>query len=284
MSDEQRVTHWLEADSDANPDVRAVLGSAKADGLSAAQVEALSAKVLALAAATSTAASIAPAASSAGLSVASKATIAALVIGLAGGGLWTLRATPDRTTSDVGASRGARVAPSRVDPAPSPTVVPIAAQLDASAAPTVVAARTIATSQGATRQPRVSDSSRQGPIVARANTESPSSPTVAAIAAVAVDPADDVALLHRAAGALRSGAHRDALALLSRHREQFASSALSEERERIMIEALVRADRRAEAEREAGRFRARFPGSAQQRRIDALVTQDASVGRLLHKG
>lgn len=286
MSDERPVLPWLDQGSDASADVRAVLDSAKSDGLSAAQVDALAKKVLALSAGATVAASIAPAASSGSLSLGAKITAAALVLAVGGAGVWTVRArtkpaeppqhsttpvahtrTPERprtidTTPIVQADAGAAIAmqgshDAAVSPArdPAPTA----------RANTQRSARTIETSH------TINTAVNSLPI---ASPQRADAGALTVATAPAVDPADDAGLLHRAAAALRSGATSEAIALLDRHRQLFASSVLSEERERIAIEALVRAGRREQAQREAARFRQMFPGSAQQPRIDALVRSD----------
>ena len=257
MSDERPVLPWLEPGSEASADVRAVLASARSDGLSAAQVDALARKVLALSAPAAVAASSAPAASSAGVSLGAKLAVVTLVLSLGGAGAWIASA---RAKLDARAAATARApAPSRVSSASSEPSTSGATVGDG--APRVMA-------------PSVSVAPRAERRAARSAAHRADAGGIATESAVS--PADDAALLHRAAAALRGGATREAIALVARHRRWFAESALSEERERIEIEALVR-DGQTERARGAGaRFRRQFPGSAQQPRIDALLARDAA--------
>ena len=55
------------------------------------------------------------------------------------------------------------------------------------------------------------------------------------------------------------------------HARQFAGGALAQEREVIAVDALMRLGRTTSARARAERFRASFPGSAHQRRVDILM-------------
>ena len=86
---------------------------------------------------------------------------------------------------------------------------------------------------------------------------------------------EEMALLRRAHDALRAGAAAQAWSLTEEHRRQFPRGSLDQEREVIAIEALVALGRRSSAEERAARFRARYPGSSHQQRIDELLAERA---------
>jgi hypothetical protein len=61
------------------------------------------------------------------------------------------------------------------------------------------------------------------------------------------------------------------LSLTSDHALRFGADGLTQEREVLVIDALLRLGRRSEAERRTAEFRARFPGSVYVRRLDVLM-------------
>lgn len=91
-----------------------------------------------------------------------------------------------------------------------------------------------------------------------------------AAAAEAQPTPDELALVARAQAALARtpGA---ALSIVAEHERAFPHGALTQEREVVAIDALLRLNRRAEAEARAARFHQRFPGSAHGRRVDVLL-------------
>lgn len=98
--------------------------------------------------------------------------------------------------------------------------------------------------------------------------------TVAVPIATAGTPApvpSETALLDRGHQALRSQNPAAALAAAEEHARAYPRGTFAQEREVIAIEALVALGRRPEAAKRAARFRAAFPGSAHQARIDSLV-------------
>lgn len=97
----------------------------------------------------------------------------------------------------------------------------------------------------------------------------PASPGPSTDAPVA-DAETEIQLLQRAQDALGSDPAR-ALDLASRHAARFPSGSLSQEREVIAIDALVRLGRRDEARARAAAFAERLPSSAHRARIEALV-------------
>jgi hypothetical protein len=86
--------------------------------------------------------------------------------------------------------------------------------------------------------------------------------------------ADDATAEARLLGQARAELARDparALDLTREHRRRFASGALAQEREVIAIEALGRLGRRADAERRAREFGAKYPDSAHNKKVGASL-------------
>ncbi|GAC1352587.1 MAG: hypothetical protein NVS3B20_12710 [Polyangiales bacterium] len=63
----------------------------------------------------------------------------------------------------------------------------------------------------------------------------------------------------------------ESLRLCDEHARAFPAGSLTQEREVIAIDALVRQGRRADAESRAERFKKRFPQSGHLRRIETLL-------------
>jgi len=84
------------------------------------------------------------------------------------------------------------------------------------------------------------------------------------------DPALEPALLREAQDALRTSPQL-ALTKTQEHARKYPRGLLSQEREVIAIEALVKLGRRPEAEARAARFEKSYPGSTHARRIEALL-------------
>jgi outer membrane protein assembly factor BamD (BamD/ComL family) len=82
--------------------------------------------------------------------------------------------------------------------------------------------------------------------------------------------AAETKLLERAQIALRSQP-AEALVLCNDHVRRFPAGTLTQEREVIAVEALVKLGRRDEARSRADRFEARFPGSSHTRRLEILL-------------
>jgi hypothetical protein len=81
--------------------------------------------------------------------------------------------------------------------------------------------------------------------------------------------AREAALLESARRSL--GEPLRALSLLARHEHEFSSGVLATERELLMIDALIRAGRRGDAESRAARLRARMPGHLYEERLERLL-------------
>jgi hypothetical protein len=85
--------------------------------------------------------------------------------------------------------------------------------------------------------------------------------------------AEEARLLGKAQSALGRGDARGALRWIERHARRHPGGTLAEERERLAIEALLRAGRRASAEARARSFHARYPRSVQWPRIRELLDE-----------
>lgn len=81
---------------------------------------------------------------------------------------------------------------------------------------------------------------------------------------------DELELLRQARLALAAQPLK-ALDAVARHEADFSEGVFVEEREAIAIEALVRTQRRAQAERRARVFSQKYPGSAYSRRIASVL-------------
>jgi hypothetical protein len=91
-----------------------------------------------------------------------------------------------------------------------------------------------------------------------------------ATVAASEDPVAELSLLERAQRVLRSEPAA-ALALAQEHRARFERGALAQEREMLAIEALLRLERRAQAERRARAFTQRYPQSSHGPRLRDLL-------------
>lgn len=152
-----------------------------------------------------------------------------------------------------------RTAPPPVASAPPPVVVP--------RAPSVRQSRPAPTPSEAPTVP-----SATPPAASRAEGSSaPSAHAAAEPSESASEPSqDELALVARAQEALARtpGA---ALSLAAEHERAFPHGVLTQEREVIAIDALLRLGRRTEAEARATRFHQRFPTSALGHRVDVLL-------------
>lgn len=111
-------------------------------------------------------------------------------------------------------------------------------------------------------------SSRHGGV--RAERASANQPAPAAKDDRDTDLARERALIETARTAL-SRQQADAIDLLLRHEQQFPRGRLAEERESLLVQALLQAGRIDEARRRGARFRARFPRSLLLPVVDAAL-------------
>ena len=152
--------------------------------------------------------------------------------------------------------------------------------LDRSSLPVPTAAGSASVASSSVTEPIANPS--QIPVPTASTSSSPSAAESAASMASTIAPKptpstssssaeDEIALVKRAYAALRNGDPAGALGLAAEHAKKFPSGMLTQEREVIAIDALVRLGRRAEAVQRANAFRKAFPKSAHLRRIDVLV-------------
>jgi len=112
---------------------------------------------------------------------------------------------------------------------------------------------------------------------ARPRGSSSAAPDSLALASSSDAGLDELGLLARAQAALGTDPGH-ALALSGDHERIFTRGALAQEREVIVIDALLRLGRTAEASARAARFHQQFPGSVHGRRVDVLLGREGASG------
>ncbi len=127
----------------------------------------------------------------------------------------------------------------------------------------------------------------EAPAVAPTTDEPAQAPPVARPSAVKAAAGEnsreaEVALLGKAQRALQSGQPAKAIALTEEHRKM-PKTVLSQERERIAIEALLNLGQRARARSRADAFRRHYPKSSYLPRIDSLFGGKEKNDANLHK-
>ncbi|HRG99589.1 MAG TPA: hypothetical protein PLR99_25255, partial [Polyangiaceae bacterium] len=153
-------------------------------------------------------------------------------------------------------------APPTAETRPVATVVAETARPEAPPAPSALAPLDVIEATTAPSAP--------APVLSAPRAPAPSALLAPRASADVDDLAAEAALLRAAQDGLR-GDPTVALARASEHARRFPRGALTQEREAIAIEALVKLGRGAEARARADRFAKSFPGSTHQRRLDALV-------------
>lgn len=228
---------WLDAASDATPELRAAVGHARRDGPSEAQLERLMSGVIAqLPAPAEPSGANGAAAASAGLRALRWLLPLAIGAGLAVMLNHRLQATP----APIGRSHTAPATASRPVASPTSPQPEPPAQTETVAAPTP---RSEATKRSVQRT---------------------------AAPATVQDPGAEIALLQQARRALAS-APAQALALTQSHARLFPDGTFREEREALAVEALLALGRHAEANARAHALLERYPQSAYRRRIERLL-------------
>ena len=239
-------------DPSASPALKQLLGSARNDGPSAADLARLAAKLGPLLVATAPVG----AAAATSTAAATKATAAVAT----GTGLLkvTVLAAVGGTVIAAGAFQAGRSYQGAHAPPPKVVekVVTVAAPPLAPAAPEVVepeppAEEPIEPAAELPRKPLQHVAKKPEPAPAPKLTE--------------------VELLEQAMAAMKSGDAKGALALTARHAREFSTGALAQEREMLAIEALVRLGNKGAARARADTFRATYPTSSHLLRLDALV-------------
>lgn len=131
---------------------------------------------------------------------------------------------------------------------------------------------TSATASAALAVPATVEAPSSAPTVAAPRSTRPSPSSHVAATSPPPDPALEVSLLQDAHDALAT-APNVTLAKCAEQERLFPASSVAQEREVIAIDALLRLHRDPEARARAAAFTAQFPGSASQRRVDALLGQ-----------
>jgi len=142
---------------------------------------------------------------------------------------------------------------------------------EAAVAPRLVTAATTSASVALPPPPVETSSPAPTAVLAPAPSHAASAGHAAAVAPPP-DPALEVSLLQDAHDAL-AASPETALARCAEQERLFPKSTVAQEREVIAIDALLRLHRDTEARGRAAAFAAHFPGSASQRRVDALLGQ-----------
>ena len=233
---------WLEEGA-PSPELRSLLESARDDGPSPQQLSSLSAKLSPLL--------IAPAAAVAARQAGAAAGKTATVAAAAKTGLAVkVLVTAGAVAAVGGAFQAGRVYEDRVSP---PKMIE---------RPVVVVAPQAPAPAPAVPEPVVE--LEPAPVPAPKPQVKPAAPR----------PEAEAAILEQAMGALKGGDAKKALSLCDRHaRELGANGLLTQEREVIAIEALMKLGRAAEAKGRAEKFKKAFPTSTHLLKVEALVGQ-----------
>jgi hypothetical protein len=234
MTDPKDPPRLLDVSGGAPAGLRDVLGAARNDVGSDAQVARLAERLGPLLAPPALPAPPV-AATASGIGAALKLGLAGVALLVAGGGAWLL-STPKSAL-------------------PSAPVLPPAVAAQTPPSSTVVAAPNDTPPPAAVEAPAPGVSNAEPP----GATPPPAKPTPPARLS-------EAELLEQARSALKSDPAR-ALARANGHRSRFPGGVLVQEREVIAIQALRRLGRTAEADRRAEAFEKAFPGSAFQRKL-----------------
>ena len=235
-------TPWCDPDHPLSPELREVVNSGARDEPAPERVAALQAAVTASIAAGITAS----AGTAAAASATAKAGLFKVVLGLLGAGGVAGAALVGTGVVDAPWSAPSREpaspVPSPPAPAPMADPEPLAPEID--------------------REPETKpDAVEEAPAKRAARPRPP---------ATAGTIAEEAQLLERARSTLESNP-RAALAAAESHRRRFRRGALAQEREVLVIDALMRLGRRASAERRAAAFTRQYPHSAHRERVERLT-------------
>ncbi len=196
-------------------------------------------------------------------------TAAAAGTGAGGGaGAATIAKLFSTVTAKVIAAAGVGAAlwmavPDAVEPPAVQTVTPVQRQLE------VVRVRE--TSPGPTVTPMPSDEAVTAPEVVEP--AAPARPSKAAATVRRAERPSEIQLLQRAQG-MRQNRPARVLSVLRRHAELYPQGALMQEREVMMIEALLATGRRTAAQRRADRLAQSHPNSPHLRRVRQLLATE----------
>lgn len=228
---------WKDAGSEASPELRSIMQHARAQAPDAAQIEALTACVLAQQPAPAPTLTAQGALSTGGaLAGAGSGLLVLAALGAIGASLWW--ALPDRAST----SRTRRPVPAQVEAteAPAPPAGGQTNRHETADAPA-------AAPRPAAKTGKVTRASRIQPAPAQAS------------------PTGELQLLHAARAAHRR-APREALDMLRQHERDYPRSAFGEEREALMIELLLYFDP-AQATERLTSFERNYPSSPYRARL-----------------
>jgi len=200
--------------------------------------------------------------------VAALAATVGIVIGVAAGREWGARTAVDvaaRPAASLSAPPAPGSAASAASAGSAPLVAPTPlAPPSSDDSISVDALPTVAASAGA---------AARGPVGAPSSSSSSPSSGLAPEAAGRSALRQERELVDGAAGALKSGNAQQALTLGAQHERRFPAGQLAEEREVIVIEALIALGRRSEAGARTERFRKTFPSSPAGPRLAERISR-----------
>jgi hypothetical protein len=248
------TTPWLDDDA-APPELRTLVASGRGDGPSSAELERLAGRLAPLVGVTAAALVVSGPAPALAVAPASPAPLAGGALGKAAAVklAWSGALKIIGAACVVGAGYFA-LAPAHHEPASQRQVTQAlpGVAVDALPAP-VVAAPVVA-----------------APVVAPASEVVPLARSRGAKAQVTVP--GELELIQEAQAAAEPAR---ALAVLRTHERHYPGGMLAQERDVLVIRALLALDRRADAEARAARMAERYPGSAHLRRVRVLLDEPA---------
>ena len=270
----EEPTRLLDAASGASPALRGLLESAASDGPSAADLARLAGKLGPLlggppggpgpdasgGAGTSSGGSAAPAAPAAAQGATAAGTTGAA-------GLFKAKVLLGiGATALAGASfQAGRAVESRARAVPPPLSAPVARAVPPPPVPDVLPPPEVPA------EPAPAPAPPKAPVRPSSKTPPPALPAPTAMVA------GEAPLLDQALRALRAGNTADALRFTELHRREFPQGTLSQEREMLAIEALVKLERRGDARLRAAAFRQAWPTSSHLLRLDSLVPKEGAT-------
>lgn len=261
MSDPTRLFE----DPGASPALKELLGSARDDGPSAADLARLASKLGPLLVATAPATAAAAAASSSAAPAGAVATGTQVAAGVSLVKVAVIAAVGG-TIIAGGAFQAGRSYEAAHPPPPKVEKV-AAAPVEA---PPVVVEPVVEPEPAPVAEPPAPAPEPEQPKAVKATARVPAK----ASAPPAPQTLSEVELLEKAMAAMRAGDAKEALALTARHETQFGSGALVQEREMLAIEALLKSGRAGDARLKAQAFRQKYPTSSHLLRLDALVPRN----------
>jgi hypothetical protein len=234
--------------SGASDAVRELLRSSASDGPSAAQLQRLADKLAPQLGPPATSVTVKATSTAAKTGGFAKA-IAVVVVVVAVAGYWFTRGAPTRKPA-APVIEPVVAAPTIEPPTPAPVEA-----VTAPARPPI--------EETATKQPPVRKPARPARVERAAKGDATATPSE-----------DELAILGTAQRALVADDPRAALLAAERHAARFPSGLMTEEREAIAIEALVRLGRTDDASARFERFRTSYPRSSYRHRLERLLSNE----------